>query len=87
MHEEALFRDLRRKVAEVSEGEQARRVVRVKVWVGALSHVTESRLRASWPSIVQGTPAEASQLEVDLSQDPLDPRAQFVILASLDVAG
>jgi hydrogenase nickel incorporation protein HypA/HybF len=85
MHEERLFRDLRERVISIAEVEGAPRIVRVRLWVGALSHLTETRLREAWPDVVRGTPAEGSQLEVELSWDATDPRAQGVVLTSVDV--
>lgn len=85
MHEQAMYRDLLRKVAEVAHDEKAHRVTRVRLWVGALSHLTEPQLRAQWPEVTRGTVAEGAFLEVVVSADPDDPRAQAVVLTSLDV--
>ncbi len=85
MHEEALFRDLRTKMIAIAEVERAPRIARVRLWVGALAHLNEVRLRDAWPEVVRGTPAEGSRLEVEMSDDPEDPRAQGIVLASVDV--
>ncbi len=87
MHEEVLLRDLVQKVEEVTRAQGALRVTRVRLWVGALSHFSEGALRSRWPGAVQGTPAEASCLEVEVSEDPNDPRATGLLLVSLDVEG
>jgi hydrogenase nickel incorporation protein HypA/HybF len=85
MHEAGLFRDLRTKMIEIAEVERVPRIARVRVWVGALAHLSEARLREAWPDLVRGTPAEGSRLEVELSLDATDPRAQGIVLASVDV--
>jgi len=85
MHEQAMYRDLLRKIAEVSAAEKVRRVTRVRLWVGALSHLTEPNLREQWPHVTRGTVAEGALLEVEVSSDPGDPRAQGIVLSSLDV--
>jgi hydrogenase nickel incorporation protein HypA/HybF len=85
MHEQAMYRDLLRKVTEVAQDERAGRVTRVRLWVGALSHLTEPQLLAQWPEVTRGTVAEGATLEVQVSSDPDDPRAQSVVLTSLDV--
>jgi hydrogenase nickel incorporation protein HypA/HybF len=85
MHEEALFRDLRRKLLEAGETPGLRRVTRVRIWIGALSHVGEPRLREEWPRLTAGTRAEGAALVVTLSDDLTDPRSQGVVLESLDV--
>jgi hydrogenase nickel incorporation protein HypA/HybF len=85
MHEEALFRDLRRELLRVLRPEGGRPVLRVRIWVGALTHVTESRLAEAWPRIVEGTPASGARLEVLTSEDPRDPLAGSVVLRSFTV--
>jgi Zn finger protein HypA/HybF involved in hydrogenase expression len=87
MHEQAMLEDLIRKVGEVSRTEGAGRVKRVRLWVGALSHLTGAELQEHWSLVTQGTPAEGSVLEVVVSQDPGDPRAQGVVLTSVDLEG
>lgn len=85
MHEEAMLQDLRRKLLEVSAREGATRVSRVRLWIGALSHLSEPALRREWPRIVGGTVAESAGLEVTTSADTSDPRAQGLVLMSIDV--
>jgi hydrogenase nickel incorporation protein HypA/HybF len=85
MHEEALLTDLHRKIEELARAQGAHRIVRIRLWVGALSHITERHLREEWPRVVRGTAAEAAELEVETSDDPHDPRAQGVVLASLSI--
>ncbi len=85
MHEEALMRDLHRKLIEIGRTEGSERFTRVVLWVGALSHVPEETLRARWPEIAEGTPAAAADLEIETSQDLHDPRATGVVLTSVDL--
>lgn len=85
MHEEAMLQDLRRKLIEVTTREGATRVARVRLWVGALSHVSEEQLRRQWPRVVDGTAAQSALLDVASSADTADPRAQGLVLLSLDV--
>lgn len=84
MHEEALLRDLIRKAGEVAQEQKAHRVTRVRLWVGALAHLSEAQLQERWTWAVAGTPMEASTLEVEVSDDPSDPRATGIVLVSLD---
>ena len=85
MHEEALLRDLRRKIVEVARREGDAPVLRVRLWVGALSHVTPEGLRRRWPEVVAGTPAEDARLEIDLSDRESDPGAQSIRLVDMTV--
>ena len=85
MHEEALLRDLRRKLLEVARKEGDRPVRRVRLWVGALAHTTPEGLRRRWPEVVTGTPAEGATLEITVSDDLSDPAAQGIRLVEIAV--
>ncbi len=85
MHEEALLRDLRRALGELAGRQGSGRIVRARVWLGALSHVSEPRLREAWPGIVDGGPAHGCALEVETSDDMTDPLASAVVLRAVDV--
>ena len=85
MHEEAMLRDLRRKIVQVGEQEGGHRILRVSLWVGALAHVDEAQLRSRWPQTVEGTLAEGARLTVSTSPDATDPRAQGIVLTDVAV--
>ena len=87
MHEEALVRDLRRKLVELAEAHPDSRIVRVHMWVGALSHLTAPELDRRWTEATRGTAAEGSKLSIDLSSDLTDPRAQGVLLRDVTFSG
>ena len=83
MHEEALLRDLRNKLAELSQGLEGERIRRVTLRLGALSHLTEPALRARWPETTEGTGAEGAELVIVPGSDLSDPSALGVVLASV----
>jgi hydrogenase nickel incorporation protein HypA/HybF len=85
MHEEALLRDLMRKVEEVARANGASHVTRVTLWVGALSHFSETALCERWALATRATRLEGSRVEVEMSTDARDPRAGGVILRSVEV--
>ncbi|MGA8275084.1 MAG: hydrogenase maturation nickel metallochaperone HypA [Thermoplasmata archaeon] len=85
MHEEALLRDLRRKIEEVARTEGDLPIRSVRLWVGALAHVTPTALRLRWPEVVAGTPAQGGHLVIELSEDPRDPAAQGIRLVEMTV--
>ncbi len=85
MHEEALLRDLAERVGAVARTHGLLRVRRIRLWVGALSHLEDGALRARWADLATGGPAEGSTVEITRSADLTDPRAQSVVL--LDVVG
>ncbi len=84
MHEEALIRDLVQKIDAVARAHGAEHVTRVRLWVGALSHLGGTDLGARWALATEGTRAAGSRLELTVSDDPRDPRAGGVVLESLD---
>jgi hydrogenase nickel incorporation protein HypA/HybF len=83
MHEKAVLRDLLRKVDELARTNGFARLTHVRLWVGALSHFSEASLREHWRDAVPGTVAEGARLEIEVSEDRTDPRAQGVVLVSL----
>ncbi|MGA8543507.1 MAG: hydrogenase/urease maturation nickel metallochaperone HypA [Thermoplasmata archaeon] len=85
MHEEALLKDLRRKLLEITQREGNPPVRRVRLRVGALSHVTPESLQRRWPEVVDGTSARGALLEVEVADDAADPSAQSIRLVELTV--
>jgi len=88
MHEKALMDDLVRKLESVALEEGGSRVLKVSVHLGALSHFTPEHFREHFLDAARGTLAEGAEVETELGTDPTDPRAQGVVLETveLDVA-
>ena len=85
MHERALIRNLLRQVDGIARAEGARRVTRVSVWLGALSHMTPAHFRAHFDLDAAGSIAEGAALECTASADLADPNATAVVLQSVEV--
>lgn len=85
MHEEAMLRDVVRKAEEVARAEGPARVTRVRLWVGARSHLGGPELKERWANAVHGTALSGAEVEVETSSDGDDANAERVILRSLDV--
>ncbi len=85
MHEEAMLRDVVRKAEEVARAEGPARVTRVRLWVGARSHLAGPELKERWANAVRETVLSGAEVEVESSTDPTDANAERVILRSLDV--
>ena len=86
MHEFSLMADLMRKIEQVAAENDAERVTRVRVWLGALSHITPEHFREHFEDGTRGTLAEGAELEVEASDDETHPEAQQILLRSLDVS-
>jgi hydrogenase nickel incorporation protein HypA/HybF len=85
MHEAGLMENLMRRIAEIAEAEQARRVVGVSVWLGALSHFSAGHFAEHFERASGGTVAEGARLNVVVSDDTQDTSAQEVVLKSVEV--
>ncbi len=85
MHETALVRDVVRRVDDLVRSTGARRVLRVKVWLGALSHLSPAHFREHYAVEARNTPAGEALLEIEASTDLDDPQAQHVRLESVDI--
>jgi len=86
VHERALLDDLMGKILEVSAANGGARVCRVRVWLGALSHFTPEHFREHFADAAAGTVAEGAEVEATLDADLMDPRAQGVVLESVELA-
>ena len=87
MHEEALLRDLLRKIGEVARREGAGRVTGLTVRVGALAHLTDAQFLARFPEAARGSVAEGARIRIEHASDLSDPRAQGIVLVSVQVDG
>ena len=85
MHEASLMTNLMRRIDEAARTQSAARVVEVEVWLGALSHMTESHFAEHFEHAAAGTIAEGARLDVTLSTDIADAHAQDVLLKSVKV--
>ena len=86
MHEKALIDDLMAKILAVADAEGGARVTRVRVWLGALSHFTPEHFREHFEDASRGTCAEGAEVDATLDGDLSDPRAQGVVLESVEVS-
>jgi len=85
MHEASLVADLMHKIEEVAAAEGHGRVVRVDVWLGALSHISAEHFAEHFARAAAGTPAQGADLRVSVSDDPGHPNAQDILLYSLEL--
>lgn len=85
MHEFSLMNKLFNKILAIAGEQNAKKVTKVKVKLGALSHMSPSHFKEHFDIAAKGTIAENALLEAEESQDLSDPDAQAVILKSIDV--
>ncbi len=85
MHEASLMIGLMRQIETIAKQEGACKVTKVVVWCGALSHMTEAHFAEHFDQAAKGTLAEGASLDVTVSDDLTDDRAQDVLLEAIDV--
>jgi hydrogenase nickel incorporation protein HypA/HybF len=85
MHELSLMADLMRKINAIGEEQQAKNITRVKVKLGALSHISADHFREHFVQAAEGSCAEKAQLDVEVLTDLNDPHAQDIMLDSVEV--
>ena len=85
MHEHALMTSLMRQVTETAAAEGAQKVVKVSVWLGALSHMSADHFGDHFVDAAAGSLAEGAELECFASNDIHDPRALDVVLKGIEV--
>lgn len=85
MHERALLADLVREIETVAAQEGAVAVRAVRVRIGSMSHMTPDHFVEHFVDATRGTVAEGARCDVD-EIDPRDPRAQSIVLESVELA-
>jgi hydrogenase nickel incorporation protein HypA/HybF len=85
VHEASLIADLLHQIAAIMYQQGSGRVVGVTVKLGALSHISPAHFREHFVYGSRGTIAEGARLTLEIGDDPGDPRAQDVVLDSLEV--
>lgn len=85
MHEASLMTNLMNRIEEIAAAENARRVVGVAVWLGALSHMSETHFSEHYERAAAGTIAEAAKLEITVSDDAGHANAQDIVLERIEV--
>jgi hydrogenase nickel incorporation protein HypA/HybF len=84
MHETALVRDIIHRIEDLARSTGSR-VVRARIWLGALSHLSALHFREHFVAEAGGTLAAGTQLDIEVSDDADDPHAQQVRLTSVDL--
>jgi len=85
MHEASLIAGLINRIDAIARAEDAKRVVGVSVWLGALSHMSKAHFTEHFEHAAAGTVAEGAQLDVTVSDDCDHKNAQDLVLESVEV--
>jgi hydrogenase nickel incorporation protein HypA/HybF len=85
VHERALMNDVMRKIEEVALAGGAKRVTRVCVRLGSLSHFTPEHFQEHFEDASRGTIAEGAEVDAVLDDDVANAHARDVVLESVEV--
>ena len=85
MHEKALIDDLIRKIESTAQVHGAKRVIRIRVRLGVLSHFTPEHFKEHFDDAARGTVAEGAEVAAKLGGEPTDHHAQSVVLDEIEL--
>lgn len=85
MHEAHLMADFIHKIEQIATQEKAKKVISVKVWLGALTNMSSAHFLEHFMQSSVGTIAEGAHIETVMSRDLLDKNAQNILIDSLEV--
>lgn len=85
MHEQSLMANLMKKILSIADKEGSKKVLGVKVKLGALSHISPDHFRGHFVEAACGTVAEGARIDVEVLTDINDPNAQEILLDSVEV--
>lgn len=85
MHEASLMSSLMNKIKNLAEQEQAKQVTTVRVWLGALSHMSAEHFQEHFDQSSKNTIVEGATLDIEVSSDLADPNAQELLLRNIEV--
>jgi hydrogenase nickel incorporation protein HypA/HybF len=83
MHELSLMKDLIQKIESIAGREHARKVVSIRVKIGALCHLSPAHFTEHFLEASLGTVAEGAKIDIELMPDIAHPQAQDVLLDSV----
>ena len=85
MHETSVMTNLMTQIESLAKEHKAKRVSRIKVKLGALSHFSKDHFRDHFDIASKDTIAMGAHLDIELLSDEKDPHAQDIILEEIDV--
>ncbi len=85
MHEASLMNNLMDKILSIANDNNATKVVRVDVWLGALSHMSPLHFGEHYEESSKGTIAEGAELHCEISEVINHPNAQDILLKNIEV--
>ena len=85
MHELSLMADLMRKIESIAHKQGAKKVVGVKVKLGALAHISTDHFREHFTHVADDSIVKGASLDIEVSEDVDDVHAQEILLESIEI--
>jgi hydrogenase nickel incorporation protein HypA/HybF len=85
MHERALMEDVMTKIVTVATAENAKRVTRISVRLGALSHFSPEHFREHFDDASRGTIAAGAEVTATVDTEVTAATARDVVLESVEI--
>lgn len=85
MHELSLLNNLMTKIDALAHENNCTEISAVKVWIGALAHISADHFREHFEHAAKGSVVENAQLSVELSTDQQHENAADILLLSVDI--
>lgn len=85
MHEFSLMNSLMNQIYAVASENKAKRIVGLKVRLGAMTHMSSEHFREHFEEAAKGGLAENARLEVEVDLHQGSPTAQDILLESVEV--
>jgi hydrogenase nickel incorporation protein HypA/HybF len=85
MHEFSLMNSLMNQIYQIADQQKARKVKKVKVWLGALSHMSAEHFKEHFDEAAVGGIAQNAVLDVTVDTDESSDNAAHILLQSIEV--
>lgn len=85
MHEMHLMKNIIQKLEQVSRAHQAEKVVSLKVWLGALSHLTPEHFLEHFEYESKNTHVEGALVSFEISNDVEHPDSMEVKILEVEI--
>ncbi len=85
MHEFSLMADLMKKIEKIAKEQDAEKVIKVNVKLGALSHISAEHFKEHFIHVSKGTKSENAVLEIEEATDMSASDAQDILLQSVEI--
>jgi hydrogenase nickel incorporation protein HypA/HybF len=85
VHEYSLVADLIRKAEAVAREQNARKVVGLRIRIGAASHLSPNHLRDHFSIAAAGSLVHGASLDIQAITNQADPLAREIVLESVEL--